>query len=410
MDQAEQGKKALAASDYEKAITHYTAALRQSPTSPNYLIQRSTAYQRAKQYAQALQDANRAVMEARKRAKRELIVEAQFRRGVALYSLERYGDAEFVLGIVKKMDEKFKGLDLWVNKTKLTMSKEGLDESKKQCTVEEVPDVEEDAPATDDGGKKPEPTTPADASSAPQQTPAAAPAPPQQTPADKIRHDWYQNNNNVYFTLLAKGVPQDKAQIDITERSLTISFPLTSGSSYDFSLDPLFSAVVPEQCSKRVLSTKVEVTLAKKVPGEKWKALETHEPTASSTPSTTTHDTSALKAAVLNPSSRPPAYPTSSKHGPKDWDKVTSEASAALKDPNAKPGSAADDDDYEGGDEANAFFKKLFKGASPEVQRAMMKSYTESNGTALSTNWEEVSKGKVETSPPDGMEAKEWGK
>ena len=38
----------------------------------------------------------------------------------------------------------------------------------------------------------------------------------------------------------------------------------------------------------------------------------------------------------------------------------------------------------------------------------MMKSYTESNGTALSTNWEEVSKGKVETSPPTGMEARKW--
>jgi len=38
-----------------------------------------------------------------------------------------------------------------------------------------------------------------------------------------------------------------------------------------------------------------------------------------------------------------------------------------------------------------------------------MKSYTESNGTALSTNWSEVGKGKVETSPPEGMIAKQWG-
>jgi len=40
----------------------------------------------------------------------------------------------------------------------------------------------------------------------------------------------------------------------------------------------------------------------------------------------------------------------------------------------------------------------------------MMKSYIESNGTALSTNWEEVGKGKVETSPPEGMTAKKWDK
>lgn len=67
-----------------------------------------------------------------------------------------------------------------------------------------------------------------------------------------------------------------------------------------------------------------------------------------------------------------------------------------------------DDLDY-GGDEANFFFKKLYAGADEDTKRAMMKSYVESNGTVLSTNWSEVGKGKVETSPPDGMEAKNWG-
>ncbi len=39
----------------------------------------------------------------------------------------------------------------------------------------------------------------------------------------------------------------------------------------------------------------------------------------------------------------------------------------------------------------------------------MMKSYQESGGTVLSTNWEDVGKKKVEVSPPDGMIAKKWG-
>jgi suppressor of G2 allele of SKP1 len=39
----------------------------------------------------------------------------------------------------------------------------------------------------------------------------------------------------------------------------------------------------------------------------------------------------------------------------------------------------------------------------------MMKSYQESNGTALSTNWDEVKKGRVETKAPDGMIARRWG-
>ncbi|KAI7380845.1 hypothetical protein KC336_g18932, partial [Hortaea werneckii] len=143
------------------------------------------------------------------------------------------------------------------------------------------------------------------------------------------------------------------------------------------------------------------VILVKETPGQKWKTLESDEPTTESKSADANGDSkkddASTKHAVFTSdqaSSKGPAYPTSSKHGPKDWDAITT--------------SKEDEDEVEGGDEANAFFKKLFKNATPETQRAMMKSYTESNGTALSTNWDEVSKGKVETTPPDGMEARKW--
>ena len=38
----------------------------------------------------------------------------------------------------------------------------------------------------------------------------------------------------------------------------------------------------------------------------------------------------------------------------------------------------------------------------------MMKSFYESNGTQLSTNWGEVGKQKMEVKPPDGVEFKTW--
>lgn len=56
----------------------------------------------------------------------------------------------------------------------------------------------------------------------------------------------------------------------------------------------------------------------------------------------------------------------------------------------------------------DAFFQQLYADADDDTRRAMMKSYQESGGTSLSTNWSEVSKGKVETKPPSGMEAKKW--
>lgn len=85
-----------------------------------------------------------------------------------------------------------------------------------------------------------------------------------------------------------------------------------------------------------------------------------------------------------------PAYPSSSRTGPKDWDKIGA------------------DDDEEDGSDVNFFFKKLYKGATPEQQRAMMKSFTESNGTSLSTDWNDVKDRKVDTVPPEGVEAKKW--
>jgi suppressor of G2 allele of SKP1 len=38
----------------------------------------------------------------------------------------------------------------------------------------------------------------------------------------------------------------------------------------------------------------------------------------------------------------------------------------------------------------------------------MMKSYSESCGTVLSTNWDDIKKQKTEVKPPDDMEHKDY--
>lgn len=38
----------------------------------------------------------------------------------------------------------------------------------------------------------------------------------------------------------------------------------------------------------------------------------------------------------------------------------------------------------------------------------MMKSFVESNGTALSTSWSDAKGKTYQTQPPDGVEAKKW--
>ena len=119
------------------------------------------------------------------------------------------------------------------------------------------------------------------------------------------------------------------------------------------------------------------------------------EATPAVAPPPTTASTTVPAEPEPKPAAKPepkiPAYPTSSRSGPKNWDSI-----------------GADEDEDESSGDPNAFFKKLYAGATDEQKRAMMKSFTESNGTTLSTDWGDVSSRKVETKPPEGVEAKEW--
>lgn len=68
-----------------------------------------------------------------------------------------------------------------------------------------------------------------------------------------------------------------------------------------------------------------------------------------------------------------------------------------------------EDEPPAGGDaELNAFFQKLYADADDDTRRAMVKSFQESNGTALSTNWAEVSQKTTETRAPAGMVPKKY--
>ena len=209
-------------------------------------------------------------------------------------------------------------------------------------------------------------------------TPALPPAPA------RVRHEWYQTDQFVFVDVFVKSIPKNQCTVEIEPRSLLVTFPLANGSDFTFTLDPLSNEVDPTKSSYETLSTKLSLKLAKSVRALKWSALE-------GAPSTTTpRETSCTSKGI--------AYPTSSRTGTKNWDKLEKEAIKDAEQWEKPDGDAA----------ANALFRDIFKNASPEVRRAMEKSYVESNGTALSTNWEEVSKGKMETKPPDSMVAKKW--
>jgi hypothetical protein len=286
---------------------------------------------------------------------------------------------------------------------------------------------------SDLGVKKNEPTkepAPTTTQSAPK------PVVPADTP---LRIQEFQNDANMIVSIFSKGVNKEKLQVRFTPSSVHLdSVIMPSGEEKPFTMN-FWSQIDADASTCRVTPNKVELSLKKATPG-KWKQLKSDATDAAPDTETdeyvtqasiaTTHtnhkyrklkvlkearqkamdsaDASAKAApaeekpapssedkgkapAVSQDSSKPAvSYPSSSRTGPKDWDKV------------------GDDIDSDEEKDVNVFFKKLFKGANPEQQRAMMKSFTESNGTSLSTDWSDVKDRKVETVPPEGVEAKKW--
>ncbi|CAG8567113.1 24603_t:CDS:2 [Dentiscutata erythropus] len=194
----------------------------------------------------------------------------------------------------------------------------------------------------------------------------------------RVRHEWYQNENFVVISIFIKNVKKETVDVYFADRSVSVTVKLPTGSDYSLEIDPLAHEILPKECKYEVLSTKIEVKLKKDKAGIKWGVLEGEDTLAGS----------------ISTSDGKLTYPSSARNA-KNWDKLEKEIS---KDQEKPEGEAA----------LNSLFQQLYKDADDDTKRAMLKSYTESSGTCLSTNWSEVSKGKVETKPPEGMIAKKW--
>ncbi|XP_077296773.1 suppressor of G2 allele of skp1 [Arctopsyche grandis] len=206
-------------------------------------------------------------------------------------------------------------------------------------------------------------------------------------PKPKIKHDWYQTETHVIVTILLKNAPKEKIKISYSSNSLSVSCPVAdSDSEYSLELD-LWHEIEPTQCTHLAMPSKVEIKM-KKVHGLRWENLERKADEIR------TNDIKPIPQSIIDASG--PKYPSSCPFQ-KDWNKIEKEIK--KQEAEEKP---------EGEEALNSLFEQIYGQGSDEVRKAMNKSFVESGGTVLSTNWNEVAKDKVKIQPPDGMEWKKW--
>lgn len=201
----------------------------------------------------------------------------------------------------------------------------------------------------------------------------------QRTHQSKIKYDWYQTESQVIITLMIKNVQKNDVNVEFSEKELSASVKLPSGEDYNLKLR-LLHPVIPEQSMFKVLSTKIEIKM-KKPEAIRWEKLEGQG------------DVPKPKQFIADVKN---LYPSSS-HYTRNWDKLVGEIKEEEKN-----------EKLEGDAALNKLFQQIYSDGSDEVKRAMNKSFMESGGTVLSTNWSDVGKRKVEINPPDDMEWKKY--
>ncbi|XP_068644877.1 protein SGT1 homolog [Aristolochia californica] len=363
LDLEKRAKEAFVDDNFELAIDLYSQALEMDPKKGDLFADRAQANIKLRNYTEAVADANRAI---------ELdpsMPKAYLRKGTACMKLEEYQTAKAALETGASLapgDVRFTNLIKECNER----IAEESDENQRSVTSSLPPSIESQLDA-------PESLKESSIGQGISHQALTSTKP-------KYRHEFYQKADEVVVSVLAKGVPADNVTIEFGEQILSVSIGSTSEEAYIFQ-PRLFGKIIPEKCRYVVLPSKVEIRLAK-AETINWMTLEFHKentvpPKLNVSPAESSHR---------------PIYPSSKPRGV-DWDKLEAQVKKEEKE-----------EKLDGDAALNKLFRDIYQDADEDTRRAMRKSFVESNGTVLSTNWKEVGTKKVEGSPPEGMEMKKW--
>ncbi|KAK5785536.1 hypothetical protein PVK06_040130 [Gossypium arboreum] len=239
-------KEAFIDDHFELALDLYSQAIQLNPKNAELYADRAQANIKLNNLTEAVADANKAIELDPSMSK------AYLRKATACMKLEEYQTAKAALetgATLAPGELRFSKLIKECEERIAEETDELPKQMLKEVTTNSVP------------AKEVEPVKDAP-------VPMAVVAPPKPI----YRHEFYQKPEEVVVTVFAKGIPRECVKVDYGEQILSLSIEAPGKDAYHFQLR-LFRKIIPEKCRYDVLSTKIEIRLAKAEPIH-WASLE----------------------------------------------------------------------------------------------------------------------------------------
>lgn len=387
--------------EYDKAADKYDQVIELCQTQPLYFLHRAINHIKRQDYLEALSDLEKVLNFNQNNHL------AHFQKGIAYFYLDEFDSAQQSFQFAQSLgNEK---CALWLRKCDAELRLEGKHKNSSQSTTNTLSQSQPQPQATTTSSttiSTPSAaattqqfsktttsiSTPTVTSTATTTTTTAAATtattenatqPPK--PTVQIREDWYQRGDDVFITLFVKGLQSSNVDVQFSQQQVSAEVKLPDSSTYHKTWF-LFSQINTQQCFVDTTPYKVEIKMQKSKTMS-WDSLERKD----------NHVQVDIKKRENEVRSAIPSYPYSGKQH--DWGSI--EKAQVQEEESEQPdGDAA----------LQKLFQKIYKDATPEARRAMIKSYQTSGGTVLSTNWGEVKDKDYtkEITPPQGQEVRKF--
>ncbi|GMM32628.1 hypothetical protein DAMA08_053730 [Martiniozyma asiatica (nom. inval.)] len=365
-----EAKRALEKGNFGSCEDILETILRNHPKTLQALITMSVCCTRSSKLDLACEYADQAIELAFEKGNNDTVVsEACVQKGITSFKLKDYEDAFkwFNIALLKDGNGEAK---LWKGMCERKLIKAGIPNEEIRNKEKEIkhewqetaPVPGPSSPALDDNetrvaSEKGKITEVTELSKVPASVSVPKPSPVKQN----VRFDWFDSIDSITLSIYVKKINPDSLNSKLLENSLSVEFKDSNGFDYNWEINFAHS-VNTEKSNYRVFGTKLEYNLQKLNDTITWTFLSSQ---SSSLPEL---NDETEKNSNSEPNSKLPSF--SKKI---DWSKIDEEVE--------------NDKDNENPD---AFFQTLYQNADADTQRAMLKSYTESNGTSLSMSWDEV--------------------